>query len=476
MSSLADTISLKKDGFIVPIGDLREIWTEARLREVVGSTHLEDHQIQFAQDYLIRTISMMAYLEARHLGPAIVDWTRNKVKWDERLHEITHDELAPCLLLEKVRYFKDVRKFFVAVILTDGEDTTLQPNQVMPLIGNDAMGDGQNGVVTGHEIPKGHLIRGNRPNSNKVFVAKKTLIRMKSVEEITILKTLRGLLLNKNIPIATCISLVTEELLVHSLSDRSPHNLEDKLKELNEYRVIDRLRLSDSIIQVRGIAEAVKFLHNNASNGPDTCFCHMDIKPSNILVYNSSSSSVGKWKIIDFGITTMSDKKPRKTGGGPRVGDKGQHITVTVGTHRRQLEGRYQPPEINRWAQTGENKYMGRGSDVWSLACVFSEVLAANLGELFNLREQLVDGGSREDFFYEKRRALCTCQSDHLPCLKHRRNPGFDKWLKEKGEPTNPILERCKALIKEMTEVKRIRRLKSEDVVRRIHELVGALG
>ncbi|TGJ79980.1 hypothetical protein E0Z10_g8786 [Xylaria hypoxylon] len=460
------------NGLIVPIGDITEIWTEDELKNIV-QVFLTDTEIKFAQKHLLRTISLLVYVKAPGVGKIIHDWIKSEECWDQKLHKAERDNLNISLSEGELNQFFDALKCFTAPVLTEGEDMTLEGAQKMPLIGSEeVLGTGMNGVVTGHKIPRGHLKDKNGPNPLEISVAKKTFRNLtddQQKQEINILKRLRGLLLNTNIQICSCISMITENSEVHSLSLRATSSLEDKLQEL-QTGGFNSAYLMDSIKQIKGVVSAVKFLHNSQSNGPNTCYCHMDIKPRNILVFGSgSASTVGEWKLIDFGITTISTKMSRKTNGGAREEGVGPHTTITLGISAKSMVSRYSAPEVKlslKKKQSGEaGKYMGRGSDIWSLACVFAEVLAANLGQLGDLRGVADLQGDPMNLFYEEGKVAYI-----FP--KPRRHNSFKKWLielEERGK-SDPTLRICHDLIDKMTHIKRIRRLKSEQVLNRMEE------
>ncbi|KAI0184909.1 kinase-like domain-containing protein [Xylaria flabelliformis] len=469
-----------RTNYMIPIGDLREMWTNDELQKVVPEP-LTNTEIRFAQEHLLRTISLLVYLEVPDAGQIILGLIKSNKRFDDDLHVVEANDVNLSLDETGVNYFLDVRPFFTRPVLTEGEDMTLKGAQELPLIGSrESLGHGMNGVVTGYTIPRGHLKRRERgfikPNSQGILVAVKTFQAKVSEQEIRILKKLRDLLHNKEIQICVCFSVVTEHSEVHSLSLRATSNLKDKLTKLQSSGgtgEFDRDRFMECIKQIKGIVEAVEFLHNNESGGPNTFYCHMDIKPENILVFESDPSFlVGKWQLIDFGITTISEKKRSWTDGGAREEGTHQHITITVGTTARALASRYQPPEINsnitRLERGESGTYMGRGSDVWSLACVFAEVVAANLGELSYLQNKL------KDCFYEKSQMARICPL--LPGVsKWKRHHSFNNWLKklrERGE-SEPDLKICQDLIVRMTHIHRIRRLKSQQVLGKFSELSG---
>ncbi|KAI0547202.1 kinase-like domain-containing protein [Xylaria curta] len=465
---------------IIPVGGLRELWTDHNLQKVMPKS-LTHTEIIFAQEHLLRTISLLVYVEVPDVGQIILGLIESKRRFDDYLHMVEATDLSFSLHKAKLELFLNLRYLFTTPVLTQGEDITLQGVQEMPLVGSESLGRGMNGTVTGHTIPRGHLRRRERglvkPNSQEILVAVKTFRDPNaSQQEISILKALRDLLHNKEIQIGVCFSIVTERSEVHSLSFRATSNLKEKLWELqtNGEEGFDSDRFMACVKQIKGIVEAVEFLHNNESSGPNTCYCHMDIKPENILVFEPDPSSpVGKWQLIDFGITTISEKRSSRTDGGAREEGTHRHITITVGTTARALASRYQPPEINsnipRLERGESGTYMGRGSDVWSLACVFAEVVAANLGELSDLHNL--------DYFYEKARKAWIRHA--FPGVsKWKRHHSFNDWLENlraRGE-SHPDLKTCQDLIVKMTHIKRIRRLKSKQLLERMRKFLELNG
>lgn len=243
--------------------------------------------------------------------------------------------------------------------------------------------------------------------------------------------------------------------------------MDELLERINGYGETDKTRVSSSISQIKGITEAINFLHTSSPPGrqPDdgiNCFCHMDVKPPNILVFLSSdsASTVGQWKLIDFGVSTVSIKRDRDTIGGPRE-DGHNRVTMTVGTNGKVINGTHQAPEVHMGP---ESRDVGRGSDVWSLGCMFSEVLAANDGGLVTLHDEML---KHSEFFYEK---INDCWKRVFYWKGFRRNPAFEKWL-TKDLPKMNLPDMCQGIIMDMTEVKRIERPTSRTLVGRMQLL-----
>lgn len=329
--------------------------------------------------------------------------------------------------------------------------------------------------------------------SEKVRVAKKTFADKDSQiakQELKIIRSLREALLKTRGEIRLCIpvSIITEGVSVHALSLCAGWDLEKRLNTLNsDHRNRDNAaNIMASINQIKGLVGALEFLHNQQPAGDKTCYCHMDLKPENILVFESPDPShiLGQWRITDFGISTVSCKRGKLTEGGPRGGDGKQHITFTVGTSAKQVKGKYQPPEINQ----GQQNNMGRGSDIWSLGCVFAEVLAANFGTLTKLRGQMHTSHSRsppssfarsvlyrhvnaaqESYFYRE----TSFAVGPVVVRKYALNISFDKWLRDYlgGMKSAKAPRQSESIIRDMMAIDRIKRIKSGQLLERLRHI-----
>ncbi|KAI1087064.1 kinase-like domain-containing protein [Rostrohypoxylon terebratum] len=485
--SLYQRITSKKrpssrGSFVIAIGDLMEIWTNEELQNFVQPT-LTDEDIWFAKNHLLRTISFLIYIGAPKADEITLDLIRTRKHFDKILHLPEAHDPKFSLNGHTQEFFELALPLFTAPILMEGEDATLEDVQQMPLIeqSKESLGCGMTGPVFEYKILPGHFKRryDPTPTTEQVVVAVKTISKSSAspTREITVLRQLRDLMRDKGgIQICPCITIVKEGHQYHSLSPRADSNLRGIYGNL-ETRIRDSshwVLLRESIGQIKGIVEAVVLLHETPSIGQNSCYCHMDIKPDNILVFQSPSSNVGIWKLTDFGITTISVKKRQRTEGGARQEGFGTHMTITVGTSPGSAAGRYQPPEVNdnldKWNSGDTGKYMGRGSDIWSLACVFAEVVAAIMGELGDL-----NNNTTECFYDKEAQSLWSCPPIATrPSPSYRRHPYFNRWLKRlwAGRTSEPSLKLCHELIDKMTDTNRMRRLKSQQVLDRINKFL----
>ena len=327
----------------------------------------------------------------------------------------------------------------------------------------------------------------------EIGVAKKALSGNLAENEESILKKLRDKLLAEEheIHLNTCISIITETRgnYKHSLSLYANSNLGRYLVKLADKS------LKECLIQMRGIAEAIQFLHRKLPEEDGECYCHMDLKPDNIVVFNEPHSPVGVWKVIDFGISKL--RRPTLTYAWTRV--KGStnppRKTFTIGTKAAQQGGTYQAPEVNEEIQEANKKgierdvpgevngkTMGRRSDVWSLGCILAEVLAANLKTLDELRRKIGIRRCKDDglygdlsYFYERSESRMVRGMCRKGTGRFRLNKGFCDWLDDTRASAAThagVIADYTQLMENMMVIKRTRRWKSDQVAERLGEIL----
>lgn len=158
-------------------------------------------------------------------------------------------------------------------------------------------------------------------------------------------------------------------------------------------------RPSILINEASNLANALDFLHEGIRipGRGKVCCIHMDLKPENIVVRIDESLGTMRWMITDFGISTMKEKafaypSHRTTANDllalNSAGDVAANLT---GNTPRRNPGPFQAPEV----QEADPRLIGRKSDVWSLGCILSLILALATGSREGARA--IDQARRED-------------------------------------------------------------------------------
>ena len=156
-------------------------------------------------------------------------------------------------------------------------------------------------------------------------------------------------------------------------------------------RRFPRFTAHDLLDQMKSILGALKFLHSELQikDNPRTYCRHMDLRPSNILVF--PGGNVGTWKLSDFGISVFkSHVKALKD-----LVSSSEHASGTP----TNLLGPHFAPELHpHYVEKIDNVK----SDVWSFGCIFVEVLAFALGggsTVQRFRDHREEGN--DDWFYK---------------------------------------------------------------------------
>jgi len=156
----------------------------------------------------------------------------------------------------------------------------------------------------------------------------------------------------------------------------------------------------DLLWEAAELAGALAWLHTEMKvPGEISACCHMDLKPSNILIFDLKTQPVGKWKIADFGISAIRTPKDRSYKSGDSRAPMNMEETIITAAKRE--PGPYTAPEIR---ENGKN--IGRRSDIWSYGCILVDIIAskmtgeASLYELTKKRGLSGDVSHCYDHFY----------------------------------------------------------------------------
>ena len=138
----------------------------------------------------------------------------------------------------------------------------------------------------------------------------------------------------------------------------------------------------------------------------DRYLAHLDLKPENILLAHdnhagtsASHHPAGKWMLTDFGVSVFDKATNQKATRVHSIRDAGPRLTSRADRNDAMRgHGPYQPPEVDL------DKVDGRMCDVWSLACIFCDILAFAFGRgtaLHKFRKLRYDG--KDDYFYRNK-------------------------------------------------------------------------
>jgi serine/threonine protein kinase len=240
--------------------------------------------------------------------------------------------------------------------------------------------------------------------------------------------------------------------------------------------------LRDTCVQMYYISDALKWLHTGFVGHLQrrVHFAHMDLKPNNILIDRDRESTVGKWILTDFGISTFKEDDEAASA------DLVSFENLTFRTTPARQPGAYQPPETEKTDQ----RSAGRRGDIWAFGCIFAEVLSFALGQRAAVegfrrsrtQTQNMDGAQagqnrpRNDFFYEEYRETVQVNGRLGAQIRqsYRLRSGVDKWLgklpTEYAYP-NRTIDCCVQTIRDILEVDGSKRIGAERLVQKMEHV-----
>ncbi|KAI1324199.1 kinase-like domain-containing protein [Xylariaceae sp. FL0255] len=375
---------------------LQSIWNkDSRLERFMDSAFgvVESRKIRIVREQLLKTLSLLVYIEPRESGRW---WRTVKSVWIDNLGDSAHmDQWLAAHTTERLKQwlqctewtnrFLQSRDIFTAIVVSEGMtyDLRERPGRAPYMEKSRILGEGRNGNVIEREILPGHLLlfkNGQfREVKKKACVAVKKLRISSKNHEIGMLEQIRDITLNNQDNIATHLAVLYNQDrqsvdVLYPVADGGDLN-----GLIENTSLLQAKSMTAFIDQMINLASALKFLHRECFHS-QAC-CHMDLKPKNVLVFglHDIPSSVGHWKLADFGASRILALRSQSS---QRPGASPHDYTYTVNTKPQVQFGRYQAPEIERNEETGA----GRGSDIWSLGCIFVDVLASKLGVLSQLK------------------------------------------------------------------------------------------
>ncbi|CAF3475206.1 unnamed protein product [Fusarium graminearum] len=322
-------------------------------------------------------------------------------------------------------FFKEQRPFCTIII---GGPTMVtihnEDQRALPWLSEENIGEGSFGIVFKVHVAEGHLTKDrdfNQTNEDPEVIARKDFIT-ETVEENAeasfqkeweaIRKIFNSTQTHGNI--VKSFGRIKIEGQPSTFSLLMPLADMDLDKYMQIYRdpiVNDNVARQILIKAVMGLSDGLDFLHSGLrkEDGGENLICyHMDLKPSNILVFNVGRPDMS-WKLSDFGLSRVKPKSRADVSDLSRIFRKrgsDQHSKATATINLRG-EGTYQPREAQ-----DKGKTMNEKSDVWSLGCIISL--------LFTFMEEGLRGiqpfsdsrkrhsGSVFDVFYQHNRTIFT--------------------------------------------------------------------
>lgn len=118
--------------------------------------------------------------------------------------------------------------------------------------------------------------------------------------------------------------------------------------------------------EMMGICDALQLIHTDLDGGKEIG-AHMDIKPANVLIFDSSnallperSSSYGRFALAEFGLSILHTTKNDDARGSQRC----KYVWS-------RMDRQYAPSEAEIPDRT---RFKAASSDIWSFGCILLEV------------------------------------------------------------------------------------------------------
>jgi serine/threonine protein kinase len=331
--------------------------------------------------------------------------------------------------LEKIfRDIADVDRFlskqpcFCAVVLRRGQEITFKgpAMQRLPYIHESLRGTGDFGKVYSVKIAKGHFHYGLQDRGHnaevielarKDYMKSEDFINAKSERDI-----MKQILQSRPSKCENILESYGSIEFGETYSLFMPLAIADLKQYMIEYHPLrpSTMKAKADIVRCAlGLAQGLDFLHTKMKtpNFEDMICYHMDLKPSNILIFPSQTDEGYIWKLSDFGMSKVIVRQRGETIEEEKDFDswflrRKQPVkdASPSGVQNRRGDGTYFAPE-----SIENSRSMGTKSDVWSLGCVISIVMTYLEGgkdkvlEYEMKRLQHAAAGGLDQFFVRSR-------------------------------------------------------------------------
>jgi serine/threonine protein kinase len=319
------------------------------------------------------------------------------------------------------RDFFDEQRTFCTLVLGGRDLVTIRSDDQisLPWLEQEQIGTGAFGVVYKVTIPEGHLITdGNlsQPTSSLMTVARKDFICVDTAEanfkkEVKAIRDIfSGQATHANILKSFGTIVIEGKPSTFSLlMPRADLDLQEYMKRNPEIPPGDTSTRESIIRSARELAGALDFLHRKMTTSegdPIVCY-HMDLKPSNILIFHDtrrrSEAPIPDmiWKLSDFGLSRVKTRTRSQADLSnlfrTRLKDQSSQASATQNFRGTDM---FLPVEAEL-----EGRTMNEKSDIWSFGCILS-LLFTYMGEGYKgfggySESRLLYSNKNVDYFYQ---------------------------------------------------------------------------
>ncbi|KAF5576377.1 serine threonine kinase [Fusarium pseudocircinatum] len=337
----------------------------------------------------------------------------------------------------------------------------------LPWLDEKHIGSGAFGSVYEVKIPKDHLtmhrdftqtIRTSKLVARKDYKPAKDIEESFEKEVTSIREIFSGNSKHINIleSFGTIIIRGPEQKfsLLMPLAEMDLQKYMEKYPDISADSRWDRERIISAAI---GLADGLDFLHSKMTTpGGDRLVCyHMDLKPSNILVFLHDPRTEGTdtedrdygmiWKLSDFGLSRVKTKtKPEKNLDSLFERKLIDQSSQASPTQNNRGNGTYLPSEAQDQGKTMDHK-----SDIWSLGCIisvlFTYIEQGHLGlkpySESRLKYSNKKSAIKFDVFYQENRSSRAAHLNEAVKIQHDRLIEAAKKRNEaEGEAVSSVL------------------------------------
>lgn len=309
-------------------------------------------------------------------------WPPNKFKLPvgrQQLRELFREDIVT---LDK---FLAHQACFCPITIVKGHEVKIETSdrERLPYLEEKLKAEGSFGKVYEVKIAEGHFLDPLSGTTNRypAVIARKDYLRAEgpgSDDQILRQIVAAGRKCDNIVDFfgSVAIGLVTYSLFMPlAICD-----LKDFMMEIHPGRPHGISEKAELIFSAYGLAGGLDFLHTGMMSGRDRLVCyHMDLKPSNILIYHETNCSKTPyiWKISDFGMSRVKVKaenagvESEKNFNSWILSRHKPQEPSSLGTNNRRGEGTYLAPET-----VAATPIIKTEADVWSLGCVISVLFA----------------------------------------------------------------------------------------------------